>query len=44
VRLSQIATEFWRDFDEKSLADYMRVCMPLYNPPGSAEGGLAGSG
>jgi pimeloyl-ACP methyl ester carboxylesterase len=35
------AEKFWRDFDEASLADYMRLCMPLYNPPGSKEGGAA---
>ena len=37
----EAAERFWGDFNEASLADYMRVCMPLYNPPGSAEGGLA---
>jgi proline iminopeptidase len=37
----EAAERFWRDFDDKSLADYMRLCMPLYNPPGSSEGGLA---
>ena len=35
------AERFWREFDDTSLADYMRVCMPLYNPPGSPEGGAA---
>jgi proline iminopeptidase len=36
-----IAERFWKTFDEQSLADYMRVCMPLYNPPGTAEDSVA---
>ena len=29
-----IAERFWTARDDESYADYMRVCMPLYNPPG----------
>jgi pimeloyl-ACP methyl ester carboxylesterase len=28
-----IAERFWNTNDEQAYADYMRVCMPLYNPP-----------
>ena len=28
-----IAERFWSARDDESYADYMRVCMPLYNPP-----------
>ena len=30
-----IADRFWNTMDEQGFADYMRVCMPLYNPPGT---------
>ena len=30
-----IAERFWNTMDEQGFADYMRVCMPLYNPPGT---------
>jgi proline iminopeptidase len=36
-----VAERFWRTFDDQSLADYMRLCMPLYNPPGNSEGTAA---
>jgi proline iminopeptidase len=29
-----IAERFWNTRDDDAYADYMRVCMPLYNPPG----------
>jgi proline iminopeptidase len=29
----EIAERFWNTRDDKSYDDYMRVCMPLYNPP-----------
>jgi proline iminopeptidase len=29
-----IAERFWTSRDDADYADYMRVCMPLYNPPG----------
>jgi proline iminopeptidase len=29
------ADRFWNVMDDSALADYMRVCMPLYNPPGA---------
>jgi len=29
-----IAERFWTSRDDAAYADYMRVCMPLYNPPG----------
>ena len=29
-----IADRFWNGMRDEDLADYMRVCMPLYNPPG----------
>jgi len=36
-----IAENFWTAGDDASIADYMRVCMPLYNPPGDNAGELA---
>jgi len=36
-----VAERFWRTFDDKSFADYTRLCMPLYNPPGNSEGTAA---
>jgi proline iminopeptidase len=32
---SEIAERFWNTRDDQSYEDYMRVCMPLYNPPGA---------
>jgi proline iminopeptidase len=29
-----IADRFWNAMDEAAFADYVRICMPLYNPPG----------
>jgi pimeloyl-ACP methyl ester carboxylesterase len=29
-----IAERFWQAPDDTAFADYVRVCMPLYNPPG----------
>ena len=29
-----IAERFWTTTDDAAIADYMRVCMPFYNPPG----------
>ncbi len=29
-----IAERFWTTTDDGAIADYMRVCMPFYNPPG----------
>ncbi|MBI1328364.1 MAG: alpha/beta fold hydrolase [Alphaproteobacteria bacterium] len=29
-----IAETFWKSTDDTAIAEYMRVCMPLYNPPG----------
>src|SRR6185312_9913803 len=29
-----IAERFWTTTDDGTIADYMRVCMPFYNPPG----------
>jgi proline iminopeptidase len=29
----EIAERFWNTRDDQSYVDYMRVCMPLYNPP-----------
>lgn len=31
----EIAERFWNTRDDQSYEDYMRVCMPLYNPPGA---------
>ncbi|HWD29070.1 MAG TPA: alpha/beta hydrolase [Rhizomicrobium sp.] len=31
-----VAERFWKKPDDTSFADYVRVCMPLYNPPGGA--------
>jgi pimeloyl-ACP methyl ester carboxylesterase len=28
------AERFWKRPDDTAFADYMRICMPLYNPPG----------
>jgi proline iminopeptidase len=28
------AKRFWTTTDDAAIADYMRVCMPFYNPPG----------
>ena len=28
------AERFWTSTDEQAMAEYMAVCMPLYNPPG----------
>ncbi len=36
-----IAERFWKTPDDRAFADYMRVCMPLYNPPGAPAAGLA---
>jgi proline iminopeptidase len=33
----EIAERFWGDPDERSLGEYMAVCMPLYNPTHSPE-------
>jgi proline iminopeptidase len=41
LQARQVAERFWRTFDDQSLADYMRLCMPLYNPPGNSEGTAA---
>lgn len=30
-----VADRFWNAMDDAAFADYMRVCMPLYNPPGT---------
>ena len=30
-----IARAFWQTPDDQAFADYVRVCMPLYNPPGA---------
>lgn len=30
-----VAERFWNSMSEADLAEYMRVCMPLYNPPGA---------
>jgi len=30
-----IAEAFWLKPDDQAFADYVRVCMPLYNPPGA---------
>ncbi|HEY0302009.1 MAG TPA: alpha/beta hydrolase [Rhizomicrobium sp.] len=30
-----VADRFWNVMDDTAFADYMRVCMPLYNPPGA---------
>jgi len=30
------ADRFWNRMGEADFADYMRICMPLYNPPGTA--------
>ncbi|HEY2034169.1 MAG TPA: alpha/beta hydrolase [Rhizomicrobium sp.] len=29
-----VAERFWTTTDAEAIADYMRVCMPFYNPPG----------
>src|SRR6202022_1113972 len=29
----EITERFWNSRDDAAYADYMRVCMPLYNPP-----------
>jgi proline iminopeptidase len=31
-----VAERFWLTPDDEAFADYQRVCMPLYNPPGGA--------
>jgi len=36
-----VAERFWKAPDDKAFADYMRVCMPLYNPPGTPAAGQA---
>ncbi|MEJ1967182.1 MAG: alpha/beta hydrolase [Rhizomicrobium sp.] len=33
-----VAERFWTRMDEAALADYMRICMPLYNPSGAVTG------
>lgn len=30
-----IAMRFWSTTDDAAIADYLRVCMPFYNPPGA---------
>jgi len=40
ARAREIAERFWTKPDEAAMADYMTVCMPLYNPrpsPGEAD-------
>ena len=36
-----VAEHFWTTTDDAAITDYMRVCMPLYNPPGENAGELA---
>ncbi|HEY0106720.1 MAG TPA: alpha/beta hydrolase [Rhizomicrobium sp.] len=36
-----VAEAFWLRPDDAAFAEYLRVCMPLYNPPGTAAGGQA---
>ncbi|MGD0193122.1 MAG: alpha/beta hydrolase [Rhizomicrobium sp.] len=36
-----IAEHFWTAPDAKGMADYTRVCIPLYNPPGANSEALA---
>jgi pimeloyl-ACP methyl ester carboxylesterase len=31
------AERFWTSTDEQAMAEYMAVCMPLYNPPGGED-------
>ncbi|HEY1837105.1 MAG: alpha/beta hydrolase [Rhizomicrobium sp.] len=31
----KVAEQFWKTGDESAFADYLRVCSPLYNPPGA---------
>jgi len=36
-----VAEKFWLKPDDAAFADYIRVCMPLYNPPGTPAGDQA---
>jgi proline iminopeptidase len=36
-----VAEHFWTTTDDAAIAEYMRVCMSLYNPPGENAGELA---
>jgi len=36
-----VAEKFWKAPDDRAFADYMRVCMPLYNPPNTPAGDQA---
>ena len=35
------AERFWASTDDAAMADYMALCMPLYNPPGGEDQGAA---
>ena len=35
------ADRFWNRMSAEDFADYMRICMPLYNPPGTPAAGQA---